>query len=68
MNESKPIYASKTLWVNLVALVVSVAAAFGVDLGLDTEAQASLVGGIMAVVNIALRMFTDKPVAVKKKA
>ena len=68
MNESKPIYASKTLWVNLVALVVSVAAAFGVDLGLDTEAQASLVGGIMAVVNIALRMFADKPVSVKKKA
>mgnify|MGYP007047823503 CR=1 FL=1 len=67
MNDSKPAWASKTLWVNLIALLVSVGAAFGVDLGLDTEAQASLVGGIMAVVNIVLRVMTTQPVTVKKQ-
>ena len=67
MNDSKPAWASKTLWVTLIALLVSVGAAFGVDLGLDTEAQASLVGGIMAVVNIVLRVMTTQPVTVKKQ-
>lgn len=55
----KPWWASKTLWANLIALGASIAAGFGVDIG--PEAQASLVGGVMAVVNIALRFLTIEP-------
>ena len=57
--ESKPFYASKTLWVNLVAVVVALTGAFGIDLGLDPETQVTIVGAIMGVVNIILR-FTTK--------
>lgn len=55
--ESKPFWASKTMWVNVVALVASVAAAFGA-VDLDAEVQASIVGGAMAVANIVLRIVT----------
>jgi len=66
-NESKPAWTSKTMWVNLIALIASVAAAFGLDLGLSTEVQASLVGGIMAVVNIVLRFMTNQGVSASGK-
>ncbi len=57
--ESKPFYASKTLWVNLVAVAAALTGAFGIDLGLDPETQVTIVGAIMGVVNIILR-FTTK--------
>lgn len=66
MKEAKPAWASKTLWVNLVALVASIAVALGVDIGLTVEAQGALVGGIMALVNIVLRLVTKQPVTVKR--
>jgi hypothetical protein len=56
---------SKTLWVNLVALIASLSTAFGVDLGLDPETQVALVGGILTVVNIALRLTTTQGVSLK---
>ncbi len=59
METKKPFYASKTLWVNLIAVVAAVTGAFGVDLGLDPESQTAIVGAVMAVVNIVLR-FTTK--------
>ena len=59
--DAKPFWASKTLWVNLLALVASLAAGFGLDLGLDPETQAALIGGVMAVVNVLLRLTTSKP-------
>ena len=58
MENSKPKWASKTLWVNLVAAGASVALLLGVDVGLDTAGQAEIVVGIMAVVNIVLRFTT----------
>lgn len=63
--ETKPFWASKTLWVNAIAMVAAVSGAFGVDLGLDPETQTAIVGGVMAVVNIVLRLTTDKAVSVK---
>lgn len=63
MEESKVWYASKTLWANIVAGLVTVAGVFGLDLGLDGEAQAQLVAGVMVVVNIVLRLVTNKPIA-----
>ena len=64
MNQVKPFWTSKTLWVNLIALWASVAVALGLDLGLDDEVQASIVGGVMAVVNIILRLMTSSGVRV----
>lgn len=58
---SKPHLASKTLWVNSFAGIAAVSTAFGLDLGLDAEAQTAVVGGIMAIVNIVLRLVTKQP-------
>ncbi len=58
MENSKPKWASKTLWVNLVAAAASLALLLGVDVGLDTAGQAEIVIGIMGVVNIFLRFMT----------
>jgi hypothetical protein len=56
----KPWYTSKTLYANLIAGGVTIAGVFGVDVGLDPEAQAQLVAGVMVVVNIALRLITNQ--------
>lgn len=60
--ESKPFWASKTLWVNAIALVAAVTGAFGMDLGLDPETQTAIVGAVMSVVNIVLRFMTKSAV------
>ena len=51
-------YLSKTLWVNVVAAVATVAGLFKLDLGLTPEVQATVVTTILALVNIALRLVT----------
>ena len=58
----KPFWASKTLWVNFIALVTAISTAFGVDLGLNPETQVAIVGTVMSVVNIVLRFVTEVPV------
>lgn len=63
--QTKAIWQSKTIWVNLTAAVVAVATACGVDLGITQETQATIVGGIMAVVNVVLRLTTKH--AIKKR-
>ncbi len=60
--EPKPWYVSKTLWINALAILAAVTGAFGIDLDLTPETQAALVGGIMAIVNIILRLVTKAPV------
>jgi hypothetical protein len=55
------ILKSRTIWVNVVALVASLLAAFGIaDFG--AEAQASTVGAIMGAANIILRFVTKTPI------
>jgi hypothetical protein len=61
--ETKPFWASRTLWVNVLAGAAAVSTGFGLNLGLDPDTQVALVGGIMAVVNIVLRVVTNKGVA-----
>ncbi len=56
--KTKVWFASKTLWVNFIAVIAAVASAFGLDLGLDPESQVAIVGGVMAIVNIVLRFKT----------
>ncbi len=61
-TDTKPAWTSKTIWVNVIALLASLTLAAGVDLGLDAATQTSLVGGIMAVVNVVLRLMTSKAI------
>ena len=58
--ESKSWYLSKTLWVNLISIGAIIGAAYGLDI--DTETQAVLATGILAVVNIILRLITKQPI------
>ena len=60
--ESKKWYVSKTIWVNGVALLAAVLAAFGLDLGLTADVQTEIVVGIMAVVNVVLRYVTKSAI------
>ena len=62
--KTKPIWASRTLWANLIAAVAVLATVLGFDLGLGIEAQATLLAGIMSIVNVALRFITTTGVSV----
>ena len=63
MNKSKPFWASKTIWVNGLSFIAAITGAYGLDLGLDETAQASIVGGVMAVANVALRLMTKSGIS-----
>ena len=63
--ESKHIFLSKIFWANVLGLVAIVATAEGVDLGLSSDVQAEIVAGILAVVNVILRMVTRQPVHIR---
>lgn len=60
--ETKPFWASKTLWINAIMLIATVGTAFGFDFGLDAQTQVAVVGGVMAVVNLVLRFMTKSAV------
>lgn len=62
MEDQKPWWASKTIWVNLVALGATLATVLGVDTGLTPEVQTQIVAGVMGIVNIVLRFVTTTPV------
>ena len=68
MEDSKPWFASRTIWANLIAAVATIGTVAGVDLGMTGEEQASLVAGILAVVNIFLRLTTKTAIKGKGDA
>ena len=51
---SKKWYASKTLWVNLIAIIAMIAQSVTGNQILDTDTQSAL----LALINIALRLIT----------
>ena len=60
--ESKHWYASKTLWVNFLAIVAIILnSQFGIEL--DVEVQAALATSILAIINIVLRFVTRQPIS-----
>jgi len=60
MNGTKPIYRSKTFWFNVLALIVTVAGAFGFsDFQLTPDYQ-QLAVGIIAIINLGLRFVTKQ--------
>lgn len=62
MTDSKPIWASRTFWTNVVGGIALIASAAGLDLGLDAETQTALIGGALATANLILRLVTSKSV------
>ncbi len=58
--DTKPWWASKTLWSNAVMIGAALVGAFSLNVGLDLslDGQAAIVGVVMGVVNILLRMVT----------
>jgi len=60
--EAKSKWESKTIWVNGLALIATIAGFAGLDLGLSEEVQAEIAVGIVAVVNIVLRFVTKTPI------
>lgn len=56
--ETKPWYLSKTIWVNALALAGSVLIAVGFDPGRWAEISVT----VLAVVNLALRLYTGEPI------
>ena len=60
--ETKPFYLSKTLWFNLLSIVVIVAGVLGFgEFEMDPTVQAAVV----AVINLLLRLYTDRPIGMK---
>ena len=57
--ESKPWYSSKTLWVNFIAFVALAIQSFGTGFVIGAEEQV----GILAVLNIILRLITKQPIS-----
>ena len=62
MNEAKPFWASRTLYVNLLMVLGALLESFGVTSVLNPEMQQEAIGVIMGVVNIILRFVTTQPV------
>ena len=60
--EGKSIWESKTFWVNAIAIIISIAGVFGLDLNLSADEQTAVVTTIMGVVNIVLRFTTKEPI------
>jgi membrane protein YdbS with pleckstrin-like domain len=62
MGEAKPFWKSKTFWFNVLALLLTVASAFGYqDFKPDPWVQ-DLATVIIIVVNLILRFVTSTPV------
>ena len=57
--QTKAWWSSKTIWVNVLAGVAAIAAGFGIDLGLTAEVQSQVAVGVLAAVNVALRVVTS---------
>jgi hypothetical protein len=58
-NKGKnPLY-SKTLWINVLAIIGSGVMYFS---GMDTETWATISTSALALINVALRMVTNEPI------
>ena len=74
METTKPIYVSKTFWVNIIAGVLAILAIASPDwlsgLGIGADAQTKVlsgIGSVTAVLNIVLRFISNTPVTLLKK-
>lgn len=64
--KTKAFWKSKTLWANVIAFAATVGGLFGFEV--DAETQATLVAGVMAVINIVMRFVTKDAIGVSDSA
>lgn len=57
--EPKSWYLSRTLWVNAIAFIALLIQSFGTGFVIGAEEQV----GILAVINILLRLITKQPIS-----
>jgi len=55
MKDQKPFKNRKPLYTNIVGVIAAILAGYGI--GVDTETQAAIVAGVIAVVNICLEVY-----------
>ena len=55
---TKPHLNSRTLWVNLIASIIGILIAAGVDVPIDGETQVAIAGVIVMIINVLLRLDT----------
>lgn len=65
MEQTKPFWASRTIWANLVMVAGVVLESTGVTNVLDPETQSLILGGIMGIVNVILRFVTKDAVVIQ---
>jgi uncharacterized membrane protein YfcA len=53
-------WKSRTIWVNVAAIVASIGAYFGLNIPLDPELCMMLFPVILSVINLMLRLITEK--------
>lgn len=58
----KPWYKSKTIWLNVVTVLIVALTAISREMNL-TAAQLEIIAVVVAVLNIALRVIRDRPLA-----
>lgn len=61
--EPKPFWQSKTVWFNILALLVLIANAFGFVDFIPTEDVTELAGASIVIINLALRFITNQGVS-----
>ena len=61
-------WQSKTIWVNIVAIIGSLGAVFGLNIPLDPELCMTLFPIVLGVINMILRGVTKAPLKTVKKA
>lgn len=67
-TDPKPIWQSKMFWFNVFTFVAYVLTfLMGEDYIAENPKAVAIIGGILGVVNIALRMITEKAVTIFKK-
>jgi hypothetical protein len=69
MNNAKPIWQSKTFWVQLLTILVSIAAFVeGQEWIQDNPTMVAIIGVVVGVLNIVIRSITRVPVVWRKPA
>ena len=67
----KPIFQSKTFWVNFIMALVSVGAVISPELlsvlGIDSTKALTIIASITAILNVFLRLLTNTGIELKKQ-
>lgn len=56
-------YQSKSIWVQIVGFLASMAAAFGFDLGLPPEQQMAIATALWSIAGVVVRFKTSSEIA-----